>query len=173
LYVVFICCSFQCICCNLLGIHWFCILSTWPYHLSWGDFINFIISALLTLTLSHFFLFSSILPLLWVYIFTLRSSVQIFSASLFLLWLLYRLLTCKSVWVILGVYVVFIECFETGVLIWRVCVLVCMTCFHNFGINICPHFASIAYNWSQVCEAVNTFTFKITYCRLLEISSCL
>jgi hypothetical protein len=23
------------------GILWFCILSTWPYHLSWRDFIIF------------------------------------------------------------------------------------------------------------------------------------
>jgi hypothetical protein len=168
LYVIFISCSFQCICCNLLSICWFCIPSVWPYHLSWGDFINFTISAL---PLSHFFLFSSTVPLLWIYIFSLWSSIQIFSACLFLLWLLYRLLTCKSVWVIFGVYVVFILCFEIGVSIWRVCVLVCRTCYHNFGINICPHFVFIAYNWFQVLEAVNTFKFKITYCQLLEISS--
>lgn len=67
----FISCSFHCIYCNLLGICLFCILSTWPHHLTWGEFINYTISALLTLPLSHFFPSSpAFSALVWVYIFS-------------------------------------------------------------------------------------------------------
>jgi len=65
---------FNCRSCSLFWHFLFFILSAWPYHLNWRDFISFaILSALMCPLSPCLFVFSSILLLLQLHILSLKS----------------------------------------------------------------------------------------------------
>jgi hypothetical protein len=135
------------------------------YHLTRTDIINFTISAPCNTTLFPFlFSFSSITLLLRVHTFFLQSSFQIFWARSLLSRLMSTLLTSKSEWVIIGSYVFLIWCVQKLVLIRKVKYVPSRRGLIS---------VFIVHSWSQLHKAVNTFKFKITYCQIPQISSCL
>jgi len=84
-------------------IHWLCILSTWPLHLSRRDFVNLqYLPLVIYIPSPCYFLFSIVLLLLRIHLVSLKSTVQAFWASSFFRWLLSRVLTRKPVLVVLG-----------------------------------------------------------------------
>ena len=79
------------------GIHWFCILSAWPYHQSRRDFINFTVSA--PCNMSFICLVVLILqrsPFMSQYIIFLTIFRSNILSAFFLPWLLSRLVTHVS-----------------------------------------------------------------------------